>query len=226
LSENSRSSDDARRSEKRQGISRRQMVQLLTSGASGSLLAARGAIASSGSGASVDHAALFEEKAKKTAAESAPIFLDPHQKETLTTLAERIIPGSTKADAAGFVDLLLSEDTQENQKEFIASLSAMDGESLRRYGCPFKDLTEARQNEFLTIASTPTDGQASENESDAVAGSTGQPGLPLNVLNKHFESLKSWVSNAYYSSEVGMRELGWTDTYFFTNFTECEDEKS
>jgi len=29
-------------------------------------------------------------------------------------------------------------------------------------------------------------------------------------LSGHFENLKGWISGAYYSSEMGMRELGWT----------------
>jgi len=40
-------------------------------------------------------------------------------------------------------------------------------------------------------------------------------------LYSHFENLKSWISGAYYSSEVGMRELGWTGDYVFEAFPGC-----
>jgi hypothetical protein len=34
--------------------------------------------------------------------------------------------------------------------------------------------------------------------------------------------LKGWVSGAYYSSEMGMRELGWTEDRVFASFPGCE----
>jgi hypothetical protein len=33
-----------------------------------------------------------------------------------------------------------------------------------------------------------------------------------------FENLKTWITGAYYSSEMGMRELGWTGIVFFDDF--------
>jgi len=42
-----------------------------------------------------------------------------------------------------------------------------------------------------------------------------------NALYSHFENLKGWISGAYYSSEVGMRELGWTNDYAFAAFPGC-----
>jgi len=152
--------------------------------------------------------------------------LDPHQVETLSALAERIVPGSIKAGVAPFVDLLLSADTLENQKAFLASLSAIDGESRRRYGLPFKELAEARQNEILKIISRPAHGQSSGSETASPAEPASQPVLPLGVLHEHFENLKSWVSKAYYSTEIGLRELGWTDSYFWPSFPGCKGSNS
>jgi hypothetical protein len=207
-----------------QGISRREMVHRLVAGASGGLMAATDATARPAH--SPDLAAPAERTAKTADSQPAPLFLDPHQKETLIVLAERIVPGSTQADVAGFLDLLLSVDTQENQKSFIASLSAMDGESLRQYGHPFKNLTEARQNELLMIASTPMHGGPGANESGLAAAFAAPPEPPPGILNEHFENLKGWITKAYYSSEIGMRELGWTGNYFFPTFPGCEESKA
>ncbi|MEJ2007085.1 MAG: gluconate 2-dehydrogenase subunit 3 family protein [Acidobacteriota bacterium] len=149
--------------------------------------------------------------ARTSGANWTPEFLDPHQYETLTVLAEHIAPGSTKAQVGRFIDLLLSVDTQEAQKKFLASLSAFEAESLRRFFHPYKDLTEARQNEILTAASTAKPGQAKE----------GQP--PHATLRDHFENLKSWITGAYYSSEIGMKELGWTGQVYFTSFPGCQE---
>ena len=38
----------------------------------------------------------------------------------------------------------------------------------------------------------------------------------------HFDLLKGWIAGAYYSSEIGMRELGWTGNVFFETFPGCD----
>jgi gluconate 2-dehydrogenase subunit 3-like protein len=171
-----------------------------------------------------DVAALAEADAKVAASDWAPEFLDPHQNESLTVLAERIVPGSTKAQVNRFIDLLLSVDTQENQQKFNNSLAAFEGESLKRYGHPFTALTEAQQNELLTVASTEKPGREPGKGDwswfDVPSKEGSEP--PRVTLRDHFENLKGWVSGAYYSSEVGMRELGWTGDYFFDSFPGCQ----
>ena len=42
------------------------------------------------------------------------------------------------------------------------------------------------------------------------------------TIRDQFEHLKGWISGAYYSSEPGMRELGWTGNVFFDKFTGCQ----
>lgn len=212
--------------EKRRGMNRREMVQRLMGGGAGSLMVAAGATAQPAHAVGQGSVPPPLDVAQTQPGASAPLFLDPHQKETLVVLAERIVPGSTKAGVADFVDLLLSVDTQENQKNFLGSLSAMDGESLRRYGMPFKNLSEARQNELLIIASAPARGQTSEKEGAVSTNFPAPPELPLSVLHEQFENLKAWVTKAYYSSEIGMRELGWTDTYYFPDFPGCKKAES
>jgi hypothetical protein len=152
-----------------------------------------------------------ETGAKAAKADGAPAFLDKHQITTLEVLGERIIPGSSKAQVNRFIDLLLSVDTQDAQKKFLASLSAFEAEALKRFSHPYKDLTETQQNEILTTASTAEHGEVNE-------------GQPRHVtLRDHFENLKNWVSGAYYSSEIGMKELGWTGEVFFTSFPGCQN---
>ena len=133
-------------------------------------------------------------------------------------LAEVIVPGSTKAEVVPFLDLLFSVDTVENQENFIASLSAIDGEALKRDQAPFKDITEARQIELLKAASTAAPGQPPEGKGHTA--STSPTDSSASLLRDHFENLKTWISKAYYSSEVGMTELGWKDEYFYETFSE------
>ena len=80
-------------------------------------------------------------------AEAPPdrVFLDPHQLETLPSLAEAIVPGSTAAGVAPFVDQLLAKDTPEAQQAFLAALGAIQAESAARYGKPWLGLEPSRK---------------------------------------------------------------------------------
>jgi hypothetical protein len=155
---------------------------------------------------------MFEEAEKLGATNWKPLFLNAQQEETLAALAEAIVPGSRKAQADRFIDLLLSVDTAEHRKSFVDSLTAFETESQKRFGKRFPALDGGEQNALLTDASTQP---AKEN-------SSGTDGTEKTGLHKHFENLKGWISGAYYSSEAGMRELGWTEDRVFEKFPGCE----
>lgn len=133
-------------------------------------------------------------EAKLTGTGSAVKFLNPQQYGSLVAVAEVIVPGSTKANVAEFVGLLLGADTQESQTTFVESLKQIESESHAKFAKGFPALSETQKVELLT----------------AVQSSAA------------FKNLKTWVSGAYYSSEIGMRELGWTPNRFFPQFPGCE----
>ena len=207
-----------------QGLNRREVVQRLL-GSAGVGFAVPTVAASHPIHSHLASPSTLEQAdAKSRAADWAPEFLDPHQSDTLAVLAERIVPGSTKAQVNRFIDLLLTVDTQENQKKFLASLGAFEGEAINRFGKPFKDLREEQQNQILTVASTEKSGLPEGNSdwSWFALPSTESSELPRVTIRDHFENIKGWVSGAYYSSEVGMRELGWTGDVYFDSFPGCE----
>jgi hypothetical protein len=78
----------------------------------------------------------------------------------------------------------------------------------------WKQLSEPQQNELLTIASTEKSGTPAEPRGPSTAAHV--------TIRDHFENLKGWIVGAYYSSEIGMRELGWTGNVFFAAFPGCE----
>jgi hypothetical protein len=205
------------------GLNRRQVMQRMLATAGASL-----ALPGLAAGHPV-HSHLLSDStmsaAEAAAADAAwePVFLDPHQNKTLIILAERIVPNSTAAQVNRFVDLLISVDTQENQKKFLASLGAFDHEGITRYNQPFKDLTEGQQIEMLSAASTAKAGGAPQDNYGSrsdTAPKTGEE--PVLTMRDHFENVKGWVSGAFYSSEVGMRELGWTGQVVWDSFPGCE----
>lgn len=214
------------------GMNRREMVRrLATAVTAGTAIAAVPVAAVAGpsghpmmSGPAMEPAAQHPARAHWT-----PLFFDPHQNDTFTVLAERIIPGSTGAEVNRFVDLLLSVDSLEAQKRFLNSLSAFDAYSLEKYQRPFKDLTENEQNQVLTDASTMKPGGAlSQLRREHILGPTSElSGEETTLtLRDHFENLKHWVSEAYFSSEPGMKSMGWTGQVFFSSFPGCKQSES
>jgi hypothetical protein len=134
----------------------------------------------------------------------APAFLDRHQLETLEILADRIVPGSTKARVAPFLDSLLSIGAATSQRQLLGDLGAFDQLAIERHEKPWKRLTPAEQDELLTYASTTN------------------AGVPDATIRNYFDDLRGWIAGAYYSSEIGMRELGWTGQVMFDQLPGCE----
>jgi Gluconate 2-dehydrogenase subunit 3 len=210
-------------SESPRGIGRREAVQRLFAGAGGALMVPGLAAAHPVHKHLADPATLATADAKTAATDWAPQYLDAHQNETLIALSERIVPGSTRAQVNRFIDLLLTADSQENQKKFLASLGAFDGDSVSRYGHPFAALTADQQNKILEAASTEKPGNGKNEDAMWFALPAAASSEPVRItMRDHFENLKGWISGAYYSSEIGMREMGWTGDYFFESYPGCE----
>lgn len=150
--------------------------------------------------------------AQANAAEYTPEFLDGHQLATLRILAERIVPGSTEAKSAEFIDQLLAVSPADEQQKFLQALGAFEALALNRTRAPWTLLREAQQMELLTFASAEKPGASAEK-----AGAESRV-----TIRDQFEHLKGWIVGAYYSSERGMRELGWTGNVIFPEFPGCE----
>lgn len=157
--------------------------------------------------------AILDEAEKLEAADWKPLFLSAQQSESLGAIAESIVPGSVKAQVNRFIDLLLSVDTENHKTEFVAALAAFEGEAQKRFAKNFPALDENQKNQLLTDASAIP---AKKNSEGAEAANKRAD------LRQHFENLKGWVSVAYYSSEIGMKELGWTPDRVFASFPGCE----
>jgi gluconate 2-dehydrogenase subunit 3-like protein len=180
------------------GVSRRVALQALFGGVGGGL-------ASSGAAAHPIREHLLnpgaiEQAQQRATAGSAPVFLDAHQAKTLEALADAIVPGSTAANVAPFLDQLLAVESADNQRAFLGSLGAFDMAAIRDHGKAWLALSAAEQDALLRVASTAESSSA---------------------LRGHFENIKDWIAGAYYSSERGMRELGWTGNTFHPELPGC-----
>jgi len=145
-----------------------------------------------------------------------PLFLDEHQNETLIILSDLIIPatdtpGAKDALVNRYIDLVLAADTSENQKAFLSNLAYIDGESMRMYKNAFRYLSREDQDDLLhTMA-----------YSNAGSGWTGEAAGP-DPGHTHFEQLKTHIGIAYYSSQIGMKELGRDDNFTHGVYQGCD----
>jgi hypothetical protein len=195
-------------------LTRREWVQRMLAGAGAGIATPALAEAHWAEAADAQAAAPTE-----AAGDWKPTFFDDPQNQALIVLAERIVPGSTGAQVNRFLDIAFGASTQDSQQKFVAAMNAMEGESLRQFSKSFKELSAQQQDDVLSAASTvkPSNPTLSTTKE-------AKPGVqpPAPSLRDYFEHLKGWVSTAYYSSEVGMKELGWNGENFFESFPGCE----
>jgi len=181
------------------GISRREAMQKLMAGI------AAGAVAPAIAGAhpielyrrlTADGAGVGGGEEGLGAADWKPIFLNAKQEELLAAVSETMIPGSGGAQVDRFIDLLLSVDSADRQKAFLSSLAAADETAHGKFQRGFAELNAGERDTALA--------SLSETHREA------------------FENLKEWIVGAYYSSEQGMRELGWDGIFAFEKYPTCE----
>jgi len=85
--------------------------------------------------------------------------------------------------------------------ESVLALGAFDMAAIQAHGKAWIAIAPADQDAILRTAST----------ADATTA----------AMRVHFEILKGWIAGAYYSSEPGMRELGWTGNMLHRELPGC-----
>ena len=143
------------------------------------------------------------ERAERAGSDEKPTFLNQAQFASVVAAAETILPESTKAGVAKFIDALLSVDSARNQKGFLDSLAQIETESSKRFSKTIDRLSSNERNELFVKVSMAGDSQADHSSLKA------------------FLHLREWIAGSYYSSEIGMRELGWTPDRVFAEFPGC-----
>jgi Gluconate 2-dehydrogenase subunit 3 len=217
------------------GVGRRHVLQGLLTGV-GAGLAVPGLAATHPLAEHAHHPLrMADAQAKARDENGEPECLDAYQVKMLESLSERIVPGAAAAGCARFVDRLLAASKPEDIRTFLTALGAIEGESRSRYGRPWPDLDETQQSELLAAASSQAAGQPDRGfwtpgtpvadylQPPVEVPPEGDVG-PRLTLRDHFDHLKGWVVGAYYSSEAGLRELGYTGPAFAESFPGCTHE--
>ena len=179
-------------------VGRRAVLASLATGAGVAAFAAPASAASAHS----HHAAVAAAKPVDAANEAATSlqFLDQHAFDTLAMLSEQIVPGSRAAQVPEFLDRLLAVESTGTQKQVTQVLGAFEREAREAHGKPWKALTSEQATALLTRISTLPD---------------------ASPMRQAFEGVKRAVAETYYSSEPGLKELGWTGNFAFAPPAAC-----
>jgi hypothetical protein len=120
--------------------------------------------------------------------------LNPHQNETVATIAELIIPktdtpGARDAGVPAFIDVMLAEWADDDQRQlFTTGLANVDARSRALCGKDFVACSEAQQTQVLTDLDAEL-ARLRDTKSDT---------------SKNFFQAMKWVTlTGYYTSEVG-----------------------
>jgi hypothetical protein len=139
-------------------------------------------------------AATLTDAATTNGGSSSLLFLDQHAFDTLALLGEQIVPGSRAAQVPEFLDRLLAVESADTQKRFTQALGAFEREAREAHGKPWKALTAPEATASLTKISALPDSDATRSA---------------------FEDIKGAVAETYFSTEAGMKELGWNGSVVF-----------
>jgi len=149
-----------------------------------------------------------------------PAFFSDHQNQTVILLSDRIIPetdtpGAKTALVNRFLDSLLAAETHDTQQSFLNSLAYLDGEARSRYGNALIYLPQETQVELLKFFAYPNSLETwGEGQTADQAG------------HHHFQNLKDWIARVFYSSEAGMKALGWNGEPPHGVLTGCEPKRA
>jgi hypothetical protein len=163
-------------------------------------------------------------KAGTAASSSWPRALDDHELATLAVLGEALVPGSTAAGVPGLLDRVLAVEAPEALRRVRNAMGAFEREARSRHAKPWVALGAPERAAVLEEAAavapagTPVPGW--------------RPGEPVlrpptigaqapATLRDHLEHLRSVVARAYYATEPGLTELGWTGIEFWDALPAC-----
>jgi len=141
----------------------------------------------------------------------APKFFPAHEYKTLQTLCQTIIPadggsgGVIEAGAPEFIDLLTSENT-EYQRQLAGGILWLDSTCSDRYGKAFLDCTPQQQKEIL----------------DQIAyrnNALTDPSISQGI--EFFSFLRNITSDGFFTSEIGIKYLGYIGSAFLKDFPGC-----
>jgi gluconate 2-dehydrogenase gamma chain len=190
-----------------ESISRRDILRTLALGAAGgTVLQVIPAEA-----AEYIHQMVHKEKAAAPAGKYTPKYFSAAQYATLVFLCDVIIPkdeksgGAVEAGAPEFIDLLTSENP-EFQLKLGGGLFWLDAACTDRYGNVFLECTAEQKKEILDLIAFRKNAKKDPALSQGVA---------------FFAFLRNLTCDGFYSSKIGIEDLGYIGNTSLREFPGC-----
>ena len=156
-----------------------------------------------------------------------PRAFDDHQRQTLGSLADMLVPGAVAAGVVDLIDRVLAVESLARRREFFNALGAFELEARQSHGARWIDLDEPARIAILQraaggVESRPLPPPWKKGEPITFPPVEAGPA----TLRDHFTRLRNTVANAYFSTEPGMRELGWRGRTGWTELPACTHPES
>jgi gluconate 2-dehydrogenase gamma chain len=149
--------------------------------------------------------------AEKMAGAYTPKYFSAPQYKTLQALSQLIIPpegdtgGALEAGAPEFIDLLTHENA-EYQLKLGGGIMWLDATCGDRYGKTFVDCAPVQQKEILDLIAYRKNGLT-------------HPEIIQGI--EFFSFLRNLVSDGFFTSEIGIKYLGYIGNTHLKDFTGC-----
>ena len=147
------------------------------------------------------HQEVSEAKSLDPGKNYQPKFLTQHEYQTMRKLADVIVPGASDGGAAEFIDFLSSRNSKMGQI-YTGGLFWMDEQAKHRYGSDWLTATPANQIALVDLIAYK------KNETPELL-----PGI------RFFAWARDMVLDAYYTSPVGMKEIGFMGNKVLSSFS-------
>jgi gluconate 2-dehydrogenase gamma chain len=157
------------------------------------------------------HHMVAAEKAAAPAKTYTPKFFSAHGYKTLQSLCQTIFPadaesgGAIEAGAPEFIDLLTSEN-EGYQRILGGGLMWLDNTCSDRYDKAYLDCSPEQQKEILDKIAY---------RKNAAADSSLSQGVEF------FSFLRNMTADGFFTSEIGIKYLGYIGSTFLTEFPGC-----
>jgi len=140
--------------------------------------------------------------------QAAPRTLGSHQRATVTTMAELVLPktetpGATEVGVSDFIDVILTEwYNDEERSRFLNGLADVDARSQALFGKNFVDCSPDQQADILAVL-----GEKMREDADRVRDQSRQHRGSASKLQEpeqnFYSMLRGLTLTAYYTSEAG-----------------------
>ena len=157
------------------------------------------------------HCMVSAQKSASASGGYTPKFFSAHHYQTLRALCQAIIPpgpeggGAIEAGAPEFIDLLTSENP-EFQVQLGGGMMWLDSACTDRYGQTYLGCAAMQQEEILNLIAF-----RKNSEKDPKLG----PGIEF------FSLLRKSTSDGFFTSEIGIKYLGYIGNTFLKEFPGC-----